>query len=385
MFSRFTLLPAELRLHIWICSLEKHRLLEVWLDPPTDPGKAPPYSTTNALNKLISGGSYTATVQAVHLNSKLLRVNRESRKAALSFYRVHIPCYLQAFREIPRGLQGKPAKRAKEPLYFNPEYDFMQLRTRGPAEFTFVDFIHDLKAYDPQNVGLLNLALAVNGMNAGLHMLVNISQPSAKAAFVKTLSQLQEIIWVAQSYCGRAIMGPLEDFHGVGVQFNHSMPIKAITPSFDLLRHDPRSVESDLKYVLTGTIDPRQMRVDWQELLTKWDIRQAQPPRERVLFAYRVPSYSQQVYDIKTAESFLRAEEENWLRSQQQFHQMILKLAGKVPVEGPEELAQAVRPAVGFWLFPAEALGALEGDVGRVKKVFDMTGYWPELALSKIS
>ncbi|KAK9792854.1 putative 2EXR domain-containing protein [Seiridium cardinale] len=384
-FSRFSMLPTELRLRIWICSLERHRLIEVRIDAPEDSAGARPYSTTNALGKLISGRNYTATVQALQLYSKLLRVNRESRSTALGFYRVHIPCHLQAAAERDMLPQMIKPTSTKATLYFNPEYDFIHPTTRGPAEHTVVDFLHDLKANDPRDVGLLNLALDSNGMAAGLYPLSEISEESAKASFVSTLSQLREVIWVAQSHSGRKIMGPVEDFVGVGVRFNHSLPIKPITPSFDLLKHDPRPVGPDLKYVLTGASDPRQMRVHWQELLRRWNIHQTQPTRERVLFAYATPSYEQQVYDTKTAAMFLDKEEKRWLKAQQQRRKLTMKYAGKVPVEGPEELAKAVRPTVGFWLFPAEALGPLEGGAWTMKKVFDMSRHWPELAMSNIS
>jgi hypothetical protein len=374
LFPLFPVLSTELRLRIWQYSIEQHRLLEVEVNRPRPRGSedAPLYSTTNALDKLISGRNYTATVQGCHLHSKLLHVNSESRQVALKFYRVHIPCYFQTSEYTT----------IKSTLYFNPEYDFMFLRAQDSPEHTFVDFLYDLKAYDPKDIGLLNLALDMNSMRT-LHSLTNISEAPARATFVDSLRRLQEIIWVAESMCGRAILGPLDNFQGVGVRFNHSMPIKAITPAFNFLRQDPRAIGPDLKYVLTACSDPRQMRVEWRQLLAKWEIRQALQTKERVLFTCQVPG-EQQVCDIKTANKFLKEEEERWLRVQQRWHRVVMKHAGKVPVEGPEELAEAVRPAIGFWLFPAEALGGLEGDLSGTKKVFDMTGHWPELALSSL-
>ena len=376
LFGQFPMLSAELRLRIWQVAVEQHRLLEVEIEPPSDSGDAPPYSTINALNNLISGRNYFATVQGYHLHSKLLYINRESREVALRFYRVHIPCYLQTSED---GIE----RTIRTTLYFNPEYDFIHLRARGP-EHPFVDFLHDLKAYDPQNVGLLNLALDTNSMNH-LHSLTNVSEPVARASLVASLSRLQQLIWIAHSHAGRGIMGLLQGFQGVGVQFNHSMPVKAITPSFNLLRYDPRPVGPELRYVLTASSDPRQMRVQWRELLQRWEIRQVQSTRERVLFAYDPLSYEQQVYDIRTANKFLKEEEAKWLGAQQQWKGVVRKHAGKVPIEGLEVLLKAVRPAIGFWLFPAEALGGLDGDISGMKKVFDMTGHWPELALSCLS
>jgi hypothetical protein len=73
-FGQFSMLPTELRLIIWQCSLELFRLLKVvvdaeWTSYPEDEAAAsclrdgpPLYSTTNALNKLVSGRDYTVTV-----------------------------------------------------------------------------------------------------------------------------------------------------------------------------------------------------------------------------------------------------------------------------------------------------------------------------------
>ena len=57
-----------------------------------------------------------------------------------------------------------------------------------------------------------------------------------------------------------------------------------------------------------------------------------------------------------------------------------------------EDLEKAVRPAFGFWLFPLESLGSLteegvsesEEFAHKSKQLRDMTGYWPELALSNV-
>jgi hypothetical protein len=375
LFGQFLLLSPELRQYIWKIALKRYRLLEVEIEPASEADNAPPYSTKNALNNLISGQNYFATIQSHQLHSKLLRINRESREVALRFYRVHIPCYLQTSDGVERTLRTT--------LYFNPEFDFMHLKS-WREESPFIDFLHDLKAYDPQNVGLLNLALDTNTMSR-LNSLTNISETAARASFITFLSQLQQLIWVAHSHIRRGVIGLLDGFPSVGVQFNHSMPVKSTRPSFDLLERDPRPVGPELTSIVTACPDPRQMRVQWRMMLERWEIHQVQPTRERVLFSYDPPPYSLQVYDIRTANEFLKEEEARWLQSQLQRKGIIRKFAAKVPIEGPEELAKAVRPAIGFWLFPAEALGSLDENIMGMGNVFDMTGSWPELALSCIS
>lgn len=148
----------------------------------------------------------------------------------------------------------------------------MHITVYPPVKHTFVDFLHDLKAFDPEDVGLLNLALSSQGM-ACLHSLEGGLEPPARASLVYSLSRLHQIIYVAESHVGRAIIGFLSDFPSAGVRFNHSMPVKAAKPPFDLSRNDPRPVGPELKHVLTGIRDPRETRVLWWNLLERLKIR----------------------------------------------------------------------------------------------------------------
>ena len=105
----------------------------------------PLYSTDNDLDKLISGRDYTATVRGCYPHNKLLYVNSESRQEALKFYLVHIPYYL-------RISEDRTERTIKSNLYFNSQYGFMFLKVKHPPEHTFVDFLYDLAAYDPNNI-----------------------------------------------------------------------------------------------------------------------------------------------------------------------------------------------------------------------------------------
>lgn len=136
-FGQFSMLPPELRLRIWQCTLEKHRLVNIELEFPSDGNDTPPYSTTNALGKIVSGQWYLATVQGFQLNSKLLRVNRESRSVALAFYRIHIPCYRRKESYKSMSLYRHWAARTERTtLYFN--------RIRLPAaKFFYEGFLED--------------------------------------------------------------------------------------------------------------------------------------------------------------------------------------------------------------------------------------------------
>lgn len=382
-FPQFPKLSPELRARIWELSAPKrHRLLEVEIESPSDYETPPPhsYTRTNSLNSVISGRRHSIIVRSSPLYSKLLRVNSESRQETLRFYRVHIPCDLQSSHQTH--------KRATQAvLFLNPEYDFIHPEWSQSASQAFIDLVHDIKAYDPYHIGLLNLAMDINDMTHLLELTQNI-KPRSQETLVDCLWKLRDIIWMVDSATGRAILGPINDFHafldmnGVGVKFNHAMPVKSTTPSFDLLERDPRAVGPELKFVATAASDPRQMRINWQKLLCKHQIRHTRPVRERVLFAYGPPPWQARVCNIEAANAFLQDEQERWLGTQQKWYRVVKRHAGKVPIESPEELAKATRPAVGFWLFPVEAFGDLQGDVSGMKKVFDLTGHWPQLALS---
>lgn len=397
-FENFQKLPVEIRLYIWRYSLEHHRLLEVHIEPsdviksrprgsrrrrPRQRAqKKPRYSTTNSLGNLISGQPSKPIVKSYQLYSKLLRVNHESRGAALRFYRVRLPCSFMA-----PGVDALAGQRVLDKtLYLNPEYDFIHLCSSSAAQEA-VDFLHDLKAYDPQKVGLLNLAIGRNSLFA-LHRLSEIPDPPAQAAFVDTLAQLENLIWVAEGHAGRKIV-PLEGFPGDRVRFNHSMPVKGIPPSFDILGPDPRPVGPELAFVQTPCSDPRGWHLGWQQILDMWGVRPVRPPTERVLFACK-PTPVHTISSVEEADLWLENEERSWLSCQEGpslvYHLIKRYEKKEPPVETPEELAGAVRPAIGFWLFPLHALGSLEGvDQRGMKRVFDFSGHWPELALSRLS
>ena len=55
------------------------------------------------------------------------------------------------------------------------------------------------------------------------------------------------------------------------------------------------------------------------------------------------------------------------------------------PGELPDGIGEVARPAIGFWLFRADALGPLQGNVSRSKVVFDMRGEWPEMGLARLA
>jgi hypothetical protein len=395
-FPSFALLPAELRLDIWQLSLQRSRLITIELSPDKHCQDQPQeiqslFKTQNNLGKVISGTHYHVTAHGSQLLSKLLRVSSEARHATLKFYRVHLPCHFEL-----------GDRRGYGTLLFNPEFDILHIQS-GREIHDFVDFLHDLRAYDPLDVGLLNLALDQNGIVnlPGINM--SDLEFASRAAFTDILENLRQVYFVCLENAGRIYLGPRGGIHTVtGFEFHRSRPIMSTIPTFDRIAQDPRNgMTRDLSRVFVGTSDPRQMSCRWHLLLDTWQIRHPhRGPEYRFLVANgwgggRIAKKAKKIFDRDSAAEWLRQEEERWAAGQERHAASILRRGGKLPVENPEDLEHAPRPAIGFWLFPIEALGPMPGpevllnphDNGftwESKRVVDMRQHWPELCLASM-
>ena len=150
-FPPFSRLPNETSSAIWKYALQSHRLINITVTDKDRDGPAPwsrarlQYTGKNGRGNIISGRNYKLSVTTSHRLHPILQVSRESRQAALQFYRVHIPCDFNTNGE-------------RQCLYLNPEFDFILLRTKGVPEI-LADFVHDARAYDPQGIGILNMGI----------------------------------------------------------------------------------------------------------------------------------------------------------------------------------------------------------------------------------
>ncbi|RAK99189.1 2EXR domain-containing protein [Aspergillus ibericus CBS 121593] len=384
-FHPFPSLPTELRLQIWRYSMQRPRLIRVRLLPAEAQGATEKYRV------VINGRSVL---------SKLLHVNHESREAALEFYRVHIPCEFRVDSNtttpMPRGT-----------FYFNPEYDILGIGARFPVRNTLLEFLHHLKhIHDPRRVGLLNLAMDINDLNANdLHTLDptdgNISPP-VRQSFTETLMQLREVFFVEVARAGRQIVGWHSGLLTSDTIFNRSFPIMATSTTFDRLPKDPREISDDLKHVFVGTFDPRDMFDRWGRLLRRWSVPPSFHVTYRFLLAF-TPTGTDKVHNREGAERWLRKEDCIWKGEPYEDEDQPITPLGQIlrqkklkwPVGAKhekyrnEDLENAVKPAFGFWLFPLEALGIPspaafiqpEGYQSKAKQLLDLTGHWPELAL----
>jgi hypothetical protein len=371
------MLTIELRLQIWEYAVQQTRFLKIHLEPPSHDTGTDPYSGLNALNKVVSNVGYTVTVKSLQCNSKLLAVSREARKVALRFYRIQVPYYIKVHegRRTPSSVQA--------PFYFNPAYDILHVKSALPLSRTFVPFLHDLRAYDPKDVGILRLALE-DELVTNLYRMKPFLVEAAYRSFILSLKTLQQIVWMAGSPIGRPIMGVRSNLPTVGYRFIHSMPIMSANASFDLLDLDLRPIQSELQYTATATIDPHKLSLAWHGFLTISGITRQPRPQELVLFAVEPWAHGPQVRNGDTAKIFLHEEQEGWLRGQEEESSLVKKYAGKVPVESPEELEKAVRPAFGFCLVPMSALKDPEPSRVFSSPVFDLRGQHVKLALAHL-
>lgn len=146
-FSPFPRLPAELASLISKQDLRQTRLIRITVSEKKSDDVQ--LNTTNRLGRVISGRDYRLQVTTHHVISPLLQTDRESRRAALEFYRIHIP-----YDRMGEGEQ--------QCLYIHPELDFILIEDCHPSEI-LADFIHDLKAFDPRGTGILNLGIDCRG------------------------------------------------------------------------------------------------------------------------------------------------------------------------------------------------------------------------------
>lgn len=409
-FPLFPLLPKELRLKIWHHSLQRNRLIRVLLSPEKlFHTTQPAIQETETVTSPSKSERHRAFVQGYQVLSKLLRVNCEAREAALEFYRVPLPCFLTKGLET---LHGIPHEATPGTVYINPEYDFLDITPQLSAEETLVDFFYHMKnTYDPHHIGLLNLAVDFNGLNAGDLSQLELSSLDSKVgtAFVETLAQLQEVFFVSELSAGRT-MDRQSGFVGPEPFFNRSFPISGTAPTFERLHRDPRPISEDLRHVFVDFTDQRLLPQLWQQLLKKFSVV---PTRitYRYCLCFSPASKGKRVYDHLSAERWLQWEDDVWTgalaekaleksqaaKNQGNFFSWALSgiwkekkktvpvsmIGGRSEKYKNEDLTKVAKPAFGFWLFPVEVLDFEEARQGP-HNLFNMSSHWPELALSSL-
>jgi hypothetical protein len=373
-FHPFPLLPTELRLKIWRCSLERRRILRIFI------GNYDFHPDLKGVDQPNEDSHCYPVVAGYQSLSKLLRVNRESRQAAMEFYRVRIPCRFSANPD--RRLQHNAAEMHQGTLCFSPEYDFVHISSEPPGQDTLIEFLHRLKTlYDSRGVGLLNLAVDINDLISVASLNPMEVKPGARQSFTETLSQLHSVYFVVHPHGVRQCEGWRSGYCDA-VFFNRSMPILGTAPAFDVLPRDPRPIAQDLRRTYTGLDRGQRAFRQLQDLFKTWS---AEPKniQYRLLLGSQAPT---------TDGISSRASAKAWLVKEDEYWRWVAK-GGKSPFGGkgafssmtwpplktPDEDLQTVsRPAVGFWLFPVQVITDPELGSGPL---LDLSSHWPELAL----
>ncbi|KAL9023694.1 MAG: hypothetical protein Q9196_007038, partial [Gyalolechia fulgens] len=311
-FSLFSLLPKELRLSIWRRALQCHRIITMELKGLRGwTGTGPLYDDNDQSAVAASidrGERYRIISDGCQVLSKLLRVSKESRQEALTFYRVHLPCRFRS------PVMGEKAMTSGT-LYVNPEYDFLRISPEMPVKDTLVNFLYHFKTtYDIRGVGILNLALGFNDLNGNDLYALEPSdlEPKFRNAFLDTFTQLREVFFLSTPRAGRQVNGLLSGLCTSETWFNRSFPIMTGTPTFRRRHRDPRPINQDLrKVLLSGGSDPREMLDLWFGYLRKWGVT---PPRLQYRFLLGFdPTVSGGLSSDRTsAKKYLQSEDDRW-------------------------------------------------------------------------
>jgi hypothetical protein len=383
-FTLFSKLPYEIRIAIWKSSLQVQRIIKIhvyWYMqyvanraysglpvPPLERGKDDP--------------AYYPVVQGYQVLSKLLRVTRESREAALSFYRVRLPCWLT------KG-SSKSGLWVPGELYYNPEYDFIHLQQNN---VDIVEFICKLKnIYDPRRVGLRNLVLCGSLLGAraqGLYKLdPSTISPESLRTFQSMINGLEQVWFASVELTVRQRIGYETGWPSTcKTSFERSVPITAMTHGFDRVGPDPRAIGNDLSHL--HVLNPRHLYNAWQSVLEKFEIEPS-AIQYRFLFAFG-PSHDE-IYNRSDASNWVQKEDDIWTGKHQgdaTFSSLNLTKtpAAEIPAFKDENLELAVRPVIGFWLFPVDAFSngrhamTPDNDIEEV----DLREHWPDLAIFRL-
>ncbi|KAH6636525.1 hypothetical protein F5144DRAFT_182956 [Chaetomium tenue] len=387
-WAPFPRLPAELRLRIWLLPLQQHRMIEVDLHPTAGDNDTSQYADRNQLGRIVSGrsqsytsrlrgrGSYAASL------APLLRVSREARAAALSFYHIHLP--------LGSG----------QVLYLSSEYDVVYVRPRRPKpihtppetdpdpEFgaILVDFLHDARAHDYKDHGVRHLAIdkeirqyLLSWFEESVNLTPEMLHPAAATSFADILRhKLRSLLCVVDFRGSTRCMGAPPLGGGWRCHFAQTFPLRRrghIAGGFHWLQTDPRpGVELDLRQ-LPIKDDPHLMLRNWRRLEQLFGVtRNQQATREngdeRGFRLYVCPTKDwsmeteeEAVWSRDELVQHLQSEAEDW--DQKRWY--LTRVYGgthpspKYSSDSREEegIFEAMEKlpctAIGMWLFPAEA------------------------------
>ncbi|KAI1191638.1 hypothetical protein F5B17DRAFT_381530 [Nemania serpens] len=370
-FPRFKSLPWELRNMVWRFALQRRRLIRVSLKR-----KQPEDITVEEAGDVRYGRPFLY-VHGYQLLSKLLRVNSEARRAALTFYQVRLPCVLMRL-----GCEGTPIDARFGVFPFNPEYDILWFKH---ARF-LTDFLSIVVTRDSRRIGLRNIAMSITNIRDTMQA----DDPNQYSCpeFIEAVRNIREFYLIAETTSNE--LQSMKNIHnqdvfhsGIGITQNFG-PVMSKVPVFDLLSRDPRIIGRDLARLFLGSDNIPLEINNWELTLREnWGVDPSKMT-SRILFMFRddkprFPPPKDNFYDGPELERLRLPAAERRLydaSSSSQVPSDQLTVENQVP-----EREDCV--AFGFWLFSLDAF-RLEGTPapGQTTFLWNMLDHWPELGLA---
>lgn len=390
-FPLFGLLPAELRLRIWVISLEQHRFLRTVLYRPTErtmdevPDEAdwPSELSTSSLADDESGldSAKKPTYRVFFLNtppsSALYEACSESARVARSFYSIPVPYSLTPPRETT--WPGQHSVTA-----VNPEWDILDIHSSDNSRTAehIVEFLHDLRTADPRGKGTASLCIDQSQVKALAEL--NISRLAAPIleSYKATVAGLCRLYWrTVPEEQGRVMAG--WPYHTQTLPwYNVSMPLMADLSTIRFTGTDIRPIAPDLHQVWFGH-DPRNLPALWDQVERNLGVCTGSQKTTRgqnaglqcrILLASEpstriIDRASVDIYLASEVQRFCNLLDDEWAGLP--LHKSMWRTAlGRYAPEvdtlsmNSEEFAtlRVSTTAVGFWLLDPEVLGPVSDD-----------------------
>lgn len=429
-FTVFSALPAELRLKIWQTAIRElqYRIIYVKLRPGREPSvmmtlpfgenqeEARGYAADIANASDDDGVAenadqiFAAGLEAIERRRRLawsavfptiLRVNRESRSAYFSVFRI----------AMPFGTGDDDARKLI--VHISPDRDVLDvgLSTPDPSisdtenpllrARLFVSFLCSLRARDPRNAGITRLSLGAqvysthtDDASVTVDDLLDQISPSVAdesweggaAAFAKVLENLVSFFRVVNlGHMGRcnpgspifadckphfALSVPLapgrrhNNLRACPACVSHTyLPSTPDVATFTWFDSDPRPHVALDTQQLTSNDCPNQAFRAWTELEERFGVKRADSSFDLYLAAAEDNGGA---FDNESARHHLKDEWGSWQQwsdtLQDNYGPWATKMGGLLSQEQQAAVEGEALPAVGLWLWSGEALGKLSAE-----------------------
>ncbi|RGP76953.1 hypothetical protein FLONG3_4891 [Fusarium longipes] len=228
-FHQFARFPPEVRCLIWEQALCHERWINIHV------------RTTMGAPRSV----YEIFICRPWKISKLFRITRESRRVALSFYRVKLPCW------YTRDAYLSSQEEMRATLYICPELDTFQLVHTTSFEY----FAYDVWAHDPLHIGVVNLATSCEERNLYLYWRLGNRE---KNLLKQVLLRLERFT-VVNNHSPQKWLGnqPSDPTSSLSSPIHRACPLYNGSVGLERLPYDPRICDEHLQQVFMESADPR--------------------------------------------------------------------------------------------------------------------------------